>query len=121
MAWDYAKGHTTVWVLNGLRQPAPVPAQVKVTEKSPLGYAVLMDGTIRFMGRTAFFTEEAARKRWAGEADRVSKNSYTKFKYPDRAQRAAAIAKKEGANVYRGSRIGEPPKREFEKPRRPKP
>jgi hypothetical protein len=65
----------TVWVVNGLRPPRPVQARLKITEKSV--WAELQNGTRKLFNSTFFFTELAARRRWLGNLDRASHDSYT--------------------------------------------
>ena len=65
----------TVWIVDGLRQPKPLPAQILFGKRNT-HYAVLFNGDRKVIGATAFFTELAAMRRWHGNLDRAAHDSY---------------------------------------------
>lgn len=89
----------TVWRLRGLREPVPVPAQVKQCEVS--AWAIFTDGTRGRIGSTVFLAEQPARQRWQGELDRLRKSGYHKAHFPSVVERADELCE---VNVYRGQR-----------------
>lgn len=68
-----------VWLLDSsrpLRKPGRTIGRIVKTKANT--YIEIEDGRRFIFGATAFFTEEAAMRRWQGNLDRIRKSSYHK-------------------------------------------
>lgn len=89
----------TAWLLETTRPTRkPQEAKVHIKRCASTNWAVTSNGRKFLIGTSAFFTSEAALRRWQGNLDRIVSDNYTRRMRPDLWEHATRLAQ---VRVYR--------------------